>query len=64
MSSKQLCKRITIVARGKTEEDVGLAVVESLKRITEGNIYGQDTNDSGGFYFHVEDVEDKKEWPR
>ncbi len=49
--------KITIVARGKTAEDVAAAVEEAIKRYNAGNESGADTSDDGGFYFQTtEDV--------
>lgn len=45
--------KITIVARGETEEDLQDAIAEAVRRIRNGNTSGSDRGDAGGFYFTV-----------
>jgi len=60
---KQMCKRIVIVVRGKTEGDLDEALQEAVYSVKEGCVTGADSNDAGGYYFTVEDEVPKGDWP-
>lgn len=47
--------RITITARGDSEDSLAKAVDEAMRRIRRGCTSGMDRNDEGGFYFDVTD---------
>lgn len=52
--SSELCRRITITARGKDEAELAAAEVEAWYRIqVQECTSGADHNDEGGFYFEV-----------
>lgn len=48
---------ITITIKGMSEDDRDDAFDEAVKRIKDGNTSGKDENESGGFHFSVEDVD-------
>lgn len=51
---------LTLSIKGKTEEDVYLALEEAAKKIKEGYNSGKDENDSGNYWFELEGEEETK----
>lgn len=58
------CRKIIVVVRGNTDDDLDLAVEEAFRRIREGCTSGSDSNEDGGFYFDVDSNVDRATWPR
>lgn len=50
-SKKMIVRKITIVVRGNTEQDVEEAFNEAVDRLNNGYVCGNDRNESSGFYF-------------
>lgn len=46
-----ICRKITIVIHGETEEDAEDAFEEACARLRAGCTSGKDENESSGFYF-------------
>lgn len=57
-------KKITIVAKGKTEDALDLAIEEAMSRIHAGCTSGADQTDDGSFYFEASDNVPRKEQSR
>ena len=56
--AKEMCKKITIVVRGKAESDLEEAFDEACRQVKEGYYRGHNSNDTGAYYFETsEDVE-------
>lgn len=58
-----VCRRITITARGKDEQACAEAEGEAIRRVIAGNTSGSGSNDEGGFYFTVTDDVPRGKWP-
>lgn len=52
-----IARKITIVVRGISEEDVQDAFDEAVDRLSNGCSSGSDRNDSSGFYFRNEPLD-------
>jgi hypothetical protein len=49
-----LTQKIEIDIVGNTERDLEDALDEAIRRIKDGNVTGNDSNDTGSFYFSSE----------
>ena len=61
--SKQICKKFTIVCRGNDDGDIEQAFEEAARLVSQGCLTGNASNDTGAFYFEVDDKVAKKNWP-
>lgn len=49
-------RRVTITARGDTEEALYDALCSAARNIRKGNLAGHDSNDEGAYYFNSTDI--------
>ena len=56
-NNEQICKSVTIVLHGDTDEDIEQAFEEAVTLINAGNTSGHNSNDTGAFSFDVTDAD-------
>ncbi len=61
--NKQLCKKIVIVVSGDNESDLEDGINEAARLIKDGCVAGKNSNDTGAFYFEVDNDVPEGEWP-
>lgn len=59
-----IVKQITITVRGDEEVDFDNGLDEAVRLVREGYLSGQNSNESGGFYFVTNLDLPVGEWPR
>ena len=56
-NNEQICKSVTIVLHGDTDEDIEQAFEEAVTLINAGNTSGHNSNDTGAFSFDITDAD-------